>query len=78
MFAAIGGFPDLPLLEDLALVRRLRQRGAVRVVPRTVAVSGRRFVAHPVRMTLYCHLFPWLYDLGVSPARLARYWSAVR
>jgi rSAM/selenodomain-associated transferase 2 len=78
VFAAIGGFPDLPLLEDLELSRRLRRRGALRVVPRAVTVSGRRFVTHPVRMTVYCHLFPLLYDLGVSPARLARHWSAIR
>lgn len=77
-FNAIGGFPDQPLMEDVELSRRLRRRGAMPLVPREVMVSGRRFVAHPLRATLCCHLFPALYDLGVSPATLARLWTAVR
>ena len=77
-FLAIGGFPDQPLMEDLELSRRLRRLGRMPVVPREVLVSGRRFVAQPLRATLCCHLFPALYDLGVSPATLARLWGAVR
>ena len=37
-----------------------------------------RFVAHPLRTTLYCHLFPLLHDLGVPAARLARLWREIR
>ena len=77
-FMALGGFPDQPLMEDLELSRRLRRLGRMPVVPREVLVSGRRFVAQPLRATLCCHLFPALYDLGVSPATLARLWGAVR
>lgn len=77
-FDALGGYPDQPLMEDVELSRRLRARGAMPIVPRDVLVSGRRFVAHPLWATLCCHTFPLLYDLGVSPARLARLWTAVR
>ena len=77
-FLELGGFPDIPLMEDLELSRRLRRLGRMPVVPREVLVSGRRFVAQPLRATLCCHLFPALYDLGVSPATLARLWGAVR
>ena len=77
-FLALGGFPDQALMEDLELSRRLRRLGRMPVVPREVLVSGRRFVAQPVRATLCCHLFPALYDLGVPPAVLARLWHAIR
>ncbi len=77
-FMALGGFPDQPLMEDVELSRRLRRLGHMPVVPREVLVSGRRFIAQPLRATLCCHLFPALYDLGVPAATLARLWSAIR
>lgn len=76
-FDAVGGFPD-QFMEDVELARRLRRRGAMPVVAREVRVSGRRFLAHPVRSVVLCHLLPALYDLGVAPDRLARLWRAVR
>ncbi len=78
IFESVGGFPDMPLMEDRELSRALRRIGRMPVVPREVIVSGRRFVAHPLRATLCCHLFPPLHDLGVSPEILARLWNAVR
>jgi rSAM/selenodomain-associated transferase 2 len=78
IFDELGGFPDQPLMEDVELSRRLRRRGVMPIVPRDVLVSGRRFVAHPLWATLCCHTFPLLYDLGVSPARLIKLWTAIR
>jgi glycosyltransferase involved in cell wall biosynthesis len=75
VFTSLGGFPDQPLMEDVVLSRRL---GRIPIVPRAVTVSGRRFLAHPIEMTVYCHVFPLLHALGVSPARLARAWRAIR
>lgn len=77
VFDSLGGFPD-QFMEDVELARRLRRRGAMPVVPRTVTVSGRRFLAHPLRSIALCHVLPVLYDLGVPPAHLARLWTAVR
>jgi len=77
-FMALGGFPDQPLMEDVELSRRLRRLGHMPVVPREVLVSGRRFVAQPLRATLCCHLFPALYDLGVPASLLAQLWGAIR
>jgi rSAM/selenodomain-associated transferase 2 len=61
-FSRIGGFPDLPILEDRELCRRLRRVGEIRTVPVSVRVSGRRFQ----------------FDLGVSPRLLARVYAATR
>jgi len=77
-FRAVGGFPDVPLMEDLALARRLRAAGRVRIAPECVRVSGRRFEAAPLRTALAWNSFPLLYALGVSPALLARLYGDPR
>lgn len=77
-FFAMGGFPEIPLLEDLALSRRLRRAGRIRTVPASVRVSGRRFAERPVYYALLVNLFPLLYRLGVPPARLARLYGDPR
>lgn len=78
VFRRAGGFPDQPLMEDLELSRRLRQRGHIVTVPACVRVSGRRFVARPIFHTVVMNTFPALYRLGVSPERLARLYRSVR
>ncbi|MHB8416822.1 MAG: TIGR04283 family arsenosugar biosynthesis glycosyltransferase [Myxococcales bacterium] len=70
-FRRAGGFPEQPLMEDLELSRRLRRLGRVEIVPASVQVSGRRFLARPAYYTLLVNLFPLLYRLGVPPAWLA-------
>jgi rSAM/selenodomain-associated transferase 2/rSAM/selenodomain-associated transferase 1 len=77
-FEGAGGFPDQPLMEDLELSRRLRRLGRIAIVPASVRVSGRRFLAHPIRDTLLVNVFPLLYRLGVPPASLARLYRDVR
>lgn len=45
-FTRSGGFPNWPLLEDLAMVKTLRRRcGPPAVVPAPVRTSGRRWQA---------------------------------
>ncbi len=40
-FEAVGGFPELGALEDLYLVRRLREKGRIRVLPIPLPTSAR-------------------------------------
>lgn len=77
-FWGVGGFPDIPLMEDLELSRRLRCKGAIRTVPATVRVSGRRFLARPVYYTVLVNIFPLLYRLGVPPRVLAGVYGGPR
>jgi rSAM/selenodomain-associated transferase 2 len=77
-FVAVGGYPDQPLLEDLELARRLWTVGRIVVAPAVVEVSGRRFLARPLRSTLAMHLFPLLYRAGVSPRVLAELYGNPR
>ena len=74
-FEAVGGFPDQPLMEDYQLVRRLRQVGRFVTLPDAVVTSARRWRDNGVwRTALQNQLVMWLYLLGVSPERLARWY----
>lgn len=78
VFRAIGGFPDLRLMEDLAFSQALRKQGRLVVSREQVTVSARRFVAHPVRAFLAMNTFPILFRLGVSTHTLERLYGNPR
>jgi rSAM/selenodomain-associated transferase 2 len=80
LFAAMGGFPDFPLMEDVSFIRRLVRAGRVVEVPLPLRTSARRwrrdgwFRRSTKNVALVC-----LYFLGVAPTRLARWYrSAAR
>jgi rSAM/selenodomain-associated transferase 2 len=67
------GFPDIPLMEDIAMSKRLKQCGLPLRLAGPVVTSGRRWERHGVLRTIL--LMWWLrsaYFFGVDPARLAR------
>ncbi len=70
-FIAAGGFPDIPLMEDVALSKTLRRISRPLNLQQTVITSSRRWQQHGIVKTL---LLMWwlrlLYVLGVSPRRL--------
>jgi len=72
------GFPDLPLMEDIAMTKRLKRIGPPLCIAAPVATSGRRWERHGVTRTI---LLMWrlrfAYFLGVNPARLARSYGYV-
>jgi rSAM/selenodomain-associated transferase 2 len=78
-FLQVGGFPDLPLMEDIALSRRLKRLCRPSCIAAPVVTSGRRWEANGVVRTV---VLMWrlrlAYYLGVAPARLARRYSPVR
>ncbi|GIW42743.1 MAG: hypothetical protein KatS3mg077_0025 [Candidatus Binatia bacterium] len=78
VFRQLGGFPELPILEDLEFSRRLREVGRIRIVPASVIVSGRRFLAGPLYYAVLMKLIPLLYRLGISPQALARVYGHPR
>lgn len=75
-FCALGGFPDIPIMEDVAYARLVaRAGGRVVVLPGRVVASARRWEAEGVfRTTVRNLLLLTLYGLGVSPKRLCRYY----
>lgn len=66
VFFRLGGFADLPIMEDLDLSERLRAAGRVVTVPSSVEVSGRRFLARPVYATFIVNVLPMLHRWGIS------------
>jgi rSAM/selenodomain-associated transferase 2 len=77
--AAFGpGFPDIPLMEDIAMTRRLKRIGPPLCIVAPVVTSGRRWEKHGVIKTIL--LMWWLrlaYFLGANPVRLARSYGYV-
>lgn len=76
-YERVGGFAPWPLLEDVDLVRRLRRDGRLaRLAPRAFT-SARRWQRHGIVGTTARNLWILgLYAVGMSPARLARFYSA--
>ncbi len=69
----VGGFPEIPLMEDIAISRSLRRRFRGSCLPAKVCTSGRRWEERGVGRTVW---LMWrlrlAYFLGEDPAVLAR------
>jgi rSAM/selenodomain-associated transferase 2 len=79
IFQAIGGFPDIPLMEDLALCRALKRTGRLACLRSRVVTSARRWENHGVWRTIFrMWTLKLLYLGGVSPARLKQFYADTR
>jgi rSAM/selenodomain-associated transferase 2 len=78
-FEAAGGFPAIPLMEDVAFSKAMRRRGRPACLRERVLTSGRRWERHGVLRTI---VLMWRlrleYALGADPQRLARRYGAER
>lgn len=77
-FDLLGGFPDIPLMEDLEFARMCRLHGRIRRLPLMMRTTARRTAGQPLRARSMMVFFPLLYRLGVSPRTLARWYGEVR
>jgi rSAM/selenodomain-associated transferase 2 len=79
VFEASGGFPDIPLMEDVAFSKNLKRAGRVVALRSCVITSGRRWQQHGVLRTV---LLMWwlrlLFFLGVTPDRLKQWYPDTR
>ena len=72
-FEALGGFPPIPIFEDLEMVWRLYRRGGLRFLPQPVVTSARRFARHGALRQQLRNAYLWLHYLaGTDPERVAR------
>jgi rSAM/selenodomain-associated transferase 2 len=75
VFEKLGGFAKIPLMEDVEFSRRLRGAGKIAVLGPPVASSARRHLRKGAwRTTIQNGSFIVLYNLGVSPHRLHRWY----
>jgi rSAM/selenodomain-associated transferase 2 len=77
-FEKIDGYRDIPIMEDVELMARIKKRGdRIVIIPDKVMTSARRWEKEGV---LYCTFRNWMlqvmYALGTPPERLARWYKA--
>lgn len=76
-FAAVGGYPEQPLMEDIELSKRLKRLGPPACLRDRAVTSGRRWETHgPWRTVLLMWRLRFDYWRGVPAERLAARYHA--
>jgi len=79
LFEASGGFPDIALMEDIALSRLLRRHGRPLCIHERVVTSGRRWMSQGILATI---VLMWVlraaYFMGADPGRLQKAYGGAR
>ena len=75
-FHAKGGFKEMPLMEDVELMRRIKKAGdKIHIIPEKVRTSPRRWEKEGI---VFCTLRNWalitLYSFGVPPEKLVKFY----
>lgn len=79
VFERMGGFADIPLMEDIEFTRRLKRTGPVASLSDQVVTAFRRWEQQgPLRTILLMWTLRFLYWIGVSPHRLQHFYRTVR
>lgn len=79
VFEQLGGFAEIPLMEDIDFSKRLKRAGRIAALRDTVTTSFRRWETQgPLRTILLMWTLRFLYWAGVNPHRLQHFYAAVR
>ncbi len=74
-YFSAGGFPKVPIMEDVLLVHRLKKLGRILLADTSVVTSARRWQKHGILKTLIINQFMLAGRMaGISPDRLARWY----
>jgi rSAM/selenodomain-associated transferase 2 len=76
-FNALGGYKDIPIMEDVELMRRIKRKGdKICMIPKQVKTSPRRWEQEGFVYVNVRNTFLFLsYVLGVSPEKLASFYK---
>jgi GT2 family glycosyltransferase len=78
-FERLGGYRELPIMDDYDFVRRLERLGPTACLPGPALTSARRWRALGIpRTVLSWVVIRWLFIAGLDPARLACLYRRVR
>lgn len=78
-FEQLGGFSDIPLMEDIEFSMRLKRAGQIAALRETVTTSFRRWETQgPLRTILLMWTLRFMYWMGVSPSRLNLWYKTIR
>jgi rSAM/selenodomain-associated transferase 2 len=76
-FHKLGGFPELPIMEDFVFVQKLKQQGRIAIVPAAVLTSARRWQTRGIwQTTLMNQVMILGFYLGVKPETLQRWYRS--
>jgi len=79
LFEAMGGFRQIPIMEDLEMMRSLKKTGKVKILKSAVITSSRRWEKEGwLKTTVRNQLLLFLYLIGVPPDRLCRFYMNER
>lgn len=80
VFEAVGGFAEIPLMEDIEIAKRLKKEGEIIFVKEPVLTSPRRWLKEGAfYTTLRDRAIALVFTLfRVSPEKLSRYYRDVR
>ena len=79
VFEAVGGFPDIPVMEDIALSKQLKRVGRIAALRSCVLTSSRRWTRHgTIRTIVLMWGLRFLFFVGVAPARLKPWYPETR
>ena len=79
VFDDLGGFADVPLMEDIELTHRLKRAGSIAALRTKVTTSFRRWEQQgALRTILHMWLLRFLYWIGVPPKVLHQLYVAIR
>lgn len=71
----MGGFPELPLMDDYEFVRNLKKTGKITTLSTASLTSGRRWKEKGAfKTTMINQAIILGYHLGISPNRLAKWY----
>lgn len=79
MFDAIGGFPEMAIMEDFVFIRKIKKAGKIIILSERVMTSARRWQNIGIlRTTLINQAIVCGYSLGIPPATLAGWYRRMR
>lgn len=79
VFERLGGFSDIPIMEDIEFTSRLRGAGRLAALRSVVVTSYRRWSTHgAIRTIVLMWTLRFLYWIGASPHTLSRWYHTVR
>jgi rSAM/selenodomain-associated transferase 2 len=74
-FIKLGGYRNIPLMEDVDIINRMKNLGKIAILNRKAATSGRRWAKKGIIRTAAINQITMLcYLIGVSPERLAKFY----
>lgn len=75
VFEELGGYPDLPIFEDIELVCKLHERGGFVFLKKSVTSSARRFRERGPFLQQLQNIYLWArYAIGTDPKTLASWY----